>query len=424
MAESLAALATVGMVALGTGILALTFFDIWVTVLHPGVESPLSNRFHRAGWRALRLAARRLPRQGALLHAGLPLLVAGLITIWLILLIVGFAALYYPWLGDPAAFATPPEFQYSWLTACYVSGATLFTLGYGDITPVAMPLRLLAIVEAGSGMATISLSVAYVLAVYPALSRQQACATTLDAEVAGQVNALPLLRRYLPGDGRWDAELAGRLRELALELLALTESHETHPILYYAHPPRVQQSALRLLLTVQHLIAALRYGLSPDRHGHLVNNPQLLLLEQAFGHSLNRLSASLHIASLDDNDTAQRRDEYAADFGALCESLERLGLVSARQEATRAVPVLAEMLPVPGARAEGARRSAVPVANADADGADGADPGLDTASLSPGDAYVSFRLATDHHITAYASTSGYNLAEAGGDENSPWRIAE
>ena len=33
--------------------------------------------------------------------------------------------------------------------------------------------------EAGSGMATISLAVAYVLAVYPALARQRACATAL-----------------------------------------------------------------------------------------------------------------------------------------------------------------------------------------------------------------------------------------------------
>lgn len=411
-------LLTVAMVALGVTILALTFFDIWATVLNPGVESPLSNRFHRTAWRALRAAARYLPRQQALLHAGLPLLVAGLILLWLALLLVGFAALYYPWLGDATAFDSPPNFQHSWFTACYVSGATLFTLGYGDITPVAWPLRLIAIAEAGSGAATIALSVAYVLAVYPALSRQHACATTLDAEVAGQVGALPLLRRYLPDNA---GALADRLRELALELLNLTESHETHPVLYYSHPVRVQQSALRLLLTAQRLIAALRYGLSPERHADLVHNPQLLLLEQAFGHSLSRLSASLHVATFEQHDTERRRQEYAEAFHQLCGDLETIGLVSSRQEAVRPVSVLAELMPPPNGSGGIVDNGTIAVRARQEESALEADPGLDMRSASPLAAYTAFRLATDFHITAYAASSGYTLDEALSDETSLWR---
>jgi hypothetical protein len=413
----------VGYTALGAIILALVSLDIWATVLHPGVESPLSNRFHRAGWRVLRLVARRLPRGDALLHAGLPLLVAGLISIWLVLLLAGYAVLYYPWLGNPAFFTIPPGTAHRGLEALYASGATLFTLGYGDITPVAWPLRALAVAEAGSGMATISLAVAYVLALYPALVRQRACATALDAEVAGQVGGLPLIRRYLLGDGHWNSDLDNRLRELALELLALTESHETHPVLFYAHPPRVQQSALRMLLTVQNLIGLLRYGLSPERHAELVRNPQVLLLEQVFGYSLRRLSTSLHSSPVPPDDEEATRRRYSEDFAHLCDELEELGLVSARQRADRPVPVLAQAGrhpdladPVGDEDAFAAR----PIATVDQ--ADARDPALDLASESPVAAYSAYRLATDLHIAAYAAASGYTLEEATGTDDSVWTI--
>jgi hypothetical protein len=414
-----------GCTVLGATILALVSLDIWATVLHPGVESPLSNRFHRAGWRLLRLVTRRVPRHNALLHAGLPLLVAGLITLWLVLLLVGYAVLYYPWLSNPALFTIPRGTTHWELAALYASGATLFTLGYGDITPVAWPLRTLAVAEAGSGMATISLAVAYVLAVYPALTRLRACATALDAEVAGQVGGLPLLRRYLLGDGHWNSDLDNRLRELALELLALTESHETHPVLYYAHPPRVQQSALRMLVTVQNLIGLLRYGLSPERHADLVRNPQVLFLEQVFGYSLRRLSTSLHSSPIPPGDEKAMRRRYGEDFAHLCDELEGLGLVSARQRADRPVPVLAQAgrhpdLADPGS--DGDAFAARPIAKAEQ--SDARDPALDLASESPAAAYIAYRLATDLHIAAYAAASGYTLEEATGTDDSVWAIGD
>jgi voltage-gated potassium channel Kch len=395
-------IATIGITALGAVILLLTYIDIWATVLHPSLESPLSNRFHRTVWRAVRLIARRVRRPHRFLNAALPLLIGGLILLWLLMLLIGFALIYYPWLGDPGAFETPPDYSNSWFDALYVSGTTLFTLGYGDITPLTTTLRAVAIIEAGSGMATISLAVTYVLAVYPTLTRLRIRATALDAEVAGQVNGLPLLRRYLRHDGRWNGELDERLRELALELLELAENHEAHPILYYSHPPRVQQSILRMLLTTQHLIALLRYGLSPEQHPDLVRAPQLLLLEQSFGYSLRRLSSSLHTVLTEQHHDATTRAEMRDAFKQICAELEEMELTSALQHDEHPVPVLAE--------AE--QRETRP--------GNGDDPALDHGSRSPLDAYVAFRLATDPHIDAYATASGYTLEEARRDDSAIW----
>ena len=414
-------LLTIVCTALGTIILLAVYFDLWATVLHPGIESPLSNRFHRAAWRTLCILSKVVPRPERLLYAGLPLLIGGLILLWLILLGGGFALLYYPWVGNPAAFDTPPDVTGSWFDALYVSGTTLFTLGYGDITPLTKPLRILAVIEAGSGMATMSFAVAYVLAVYPSLSRLRIRATALDAEVASHSSGMPMLRRYLLSDGRWNGDMDDRLREMALELLELTENHEAHPILYYSHPPRVEQSILRMLLTVQNLIGSLRYGLSPERHADLVHNPQVLLLEQSFSYSLRRLSVSLHTSLTEPPEKSSEQEDYHEAFARICGELENLGLVSARQINEHPVSVLAQGAPNADMAATRTDDSATETAPAERNVAT-YDPALDQHSDTASEAYITFRVATDRHIAAYAATSGYTISEAIRNDETAWAV--
>ncbi len=415
---------------IGALVIIVVQFDILVTVLHPGVEGPLSTRFHRGAWRLLRLLARAVPggtRRHAFLQAALPLLIAGLIGLWLAGLLIGFALVDYPWLGDPARFAAPPGAEPSLAEALYFSGVTLFTLGYGDIQPVAAPFRALAVLEAAGGVLTVSFSVAYLLAVYPALARQRAVAIALDAEVAGQAGGLPLVRRYRRADGGWDGQLEVRLRELGLELLALTASHETHPVLYYAHAGRAQHSFLRMLLTVRGLVGLLRYGLAPERHADLVRNPQLLLLEQALGYSLRRLADSLHSPPVAAAAGAPERRRLAAEYAALCADLEGLGLVSARQVAARPVPALVAPAGTGDADAPAAADPQANPAGGVATYAgepDVLDPALDYASDSPVAAYVAFRLATDPYLAAYAAAAGYTVAQAGATEETGWWVGD
>ena len=409
----------------GLLLIGLALHDIVATVLHPRVESPLSNHFHRRAWQLLRLLTRPFPdarRQHALLGWGLPLLVAGLIAVWIALLLSGFALLYYPWLADRAYFDAPDGSAGTLLEALYFSGASLTTVGYGDFQAVHGLFRALAILEAASGFVVISLSVAYLLAVYPTLSRTHAIAVALDAEVAGQPGALPLVRRYLRNEGGWEAELGDRLRELGLALLELTEVHETHPVLYYAHPPQVHHSFLRVLVTAQSLVGLLRYGLSPDRHGRLVRNPQLLLLEQSLGYSLRRLTASLHIPAVDGDDSPAQRCRWAATYDQLCDELEALGLVSARTLATAPVAAVAGASADDPAR-DGSRHAGPARWNGAVTGAerdDNGDPAFDRTSRTPLDAYLAFRLETDPHVAAYAAACGYDINESRRDREVAW----
>jgi len=417
-------LLAIGSTALGLALLGLAAFDVWATVLYPGFESPLSNRFHRAGWRFISGVARHVRFGARLQEAALPLLVAGLISLWIMMIFLGFAALYVPWLDVSGAFNIAQGATRQWSDALYLSGTAVATLGFGDITPVAWPVRALVVVEGMSGMATISLAIAYVLAIYPTLARLRVSVTALEAEVAGRANGLPLLRRYLHEDGRWDGDLDDRLRTLALELLTLTENHETHPVLYYNHPPRVQQSMLRMLVTTQHLIGFLRYGLSPEHHASLVKNPQVLLLEQSFAFSLRRLAASLHTATHRAAGDPNEQSRYAADFARLCGDLEQLGLTSARQLDAKPVPVLAQGTRYPDLAEEGEERFPFEAQHGSDVHPGGMDPALDLTSESPVGAYTAFRLATDPYLVAYAATSAYSLDEVQSDAGSVWEIAD
>ena len=379
-------------VLVGVALVLLMQYDVVATVLHPDVEGPVSSLFQRGIWTILRRIAVRMPRRRvswAVMNWGLPLLVAGLIALWMVLLMLGFALIYYPWIRDPSSFNAPAGNPHPFGQALYYSGVTLATLGYGDIQPLRLPLRAVAVIEGITGAATVALGVAYVLSVYPALARQRTIATALDAEVAGQPGAVPMLRRYAPSRIAWQEDLPRHLRVLALDLLEMTGSHENHPVLYYSHPMRVQHSFLRIIITVQNLLGLVRYGLSPDRHADLVQHPDVLLLEHALHYSLRRLTTSMHIAPILEADDDEQC--LAEDFERLCGDLEQIGLVSARMAASQPVPVLVEVGDAPMR---------------------GGDPALDQSSDTPLAAYTAFRRETDPLIAAYAHTSGYSVDTA------------
>lgn len=411
------------LVVIGCSLIALVTFDIFTTVLHPSVESPLSNRFQRLVWRVLRTIATSLgtrPAASHVLNWGLPLMVAGLIALWLVVLVLGFACICYPWIDTPEVFVSGKAAAGPVSDALYYSGVTLATLGYGDIEPLTGIFRLLAVLEALIGVVTISAGVAYILSVYPALTQQQTLAIALDAEVAGQTDALPLVRRYVTGAQVWSGDLNAQLRDISLGLLTTTESHELYPVLYYAHPPQVQHSFLRMLITAQSLVTTLRYGLSPQAHSDIVTNPQVLLLEQALHYSLRRLNASRHVPPLATPDPHSERRRLVREYIVLCRDLAQLGLTPARG-ADRGVPVLVATETAESTEETEPETTVRAEETFDYTGdPDILDPALDLSSESPLEAFVVFRMETDTCIAAYATVSGYDLQTARADHTTSW----
>ncbi len=356
-------LEALGSVALGVVVIVAALLDVAVTALHPAAESHISARFHRAVWVVVRRAAQPLPLRAryALLGWTLPLSVAGLVLSWLCALLVGFALLYAPSLASPHAFARPAGAGAEaspWGDALYFSGVCLTSIGFGDLAPRAGLPRAAAVAEGLSGLLVVGVSITYVLAVFPVLPQARVLARTLNEETDGQVDAVPLVRRYLAVGAT--EPLAQRCRELATQLMALTEAHTTHPILFYAHPARAELSFLRVLIVTQRLVAALRYGLRGEEHAGLVADPRVVGLEESLIATLRVLGASSHLLVRPPEDGAAVVAGLRGEHAALVVALVTAGLRGA------------------GPAGRGER-----------------------------EAYVRYRLVTDPYIAAYTTNSGY-----------------
>jgi hypothetical protein len=174
----------------GIALIAVTLWDVFNDLFHPGAHSAFGD------WIARRLfnVLRRLP--GMLGVAG-PLSVVLIILSWVIGLVLGFTLIFSP--AFPQQFLTstgavPPNSAH-FLTALYFSFQTLITLGYGDLLPATTPMRFLASIEALIGFGLLTASISSVVLLYPALARNRALARTIaHAVIAERQSGLSIVQ--------------------------------------------------------------------------------------------------------------------------------------------------------------------------------------------------------------------------------------
>jgi hypothetical protein len=358
--------AATAVVLLGCLILLTTLLDILTTAFHPAAQSALTAYVNRSIYYLIEHFSRYLAPRGRrwLFSWTLPVTVAGLLIFWLSALLVGFALIYAPSMGRHGAFNSASG-RLTWTDAFYYSGLCLTSIGLGDIVPREGFLRAATVGEGLCGLLVVGVTVTYLLAVFPVLPMMRVLATTLNEETDGQVGAVPMVLRYLAADSA--EALAARCRELATQLMILAEAHSTHPVLFYAHPKRAEQSFLRVLAVTQRLILLLRYGVRHAEFRTLVRDPRVVGLEESYITVLHQLGNSLHLqvqARLADDTEGKLNEEYA------------------------------EMLAI--LQSAGLR-------------------GEDHPTARERRAYSRFRLITDPYIAAYWANTGYSEIELFGD---------
>jgi hypothetical protein len=231
-------------------LIVLTLMDCFEAILQPRRVTHrfrYARLFYNMTWTVWRFVALRIysmkARQSFLSVFG-PLSLLCLFVTWLFSLILGFAVLH---LSLGTSIRVPDE-QVNFLTYLYLSGTTLFTLGYGDITPLDAVGRTLAVIEAGLGFAFLAVIISYLPVLSQAFSRREVSISLLDARAgsppsASQVllrlartNNLPAIDAFLFEWERWAAELL--------------ESHLSFPVLSYYRSQHDNQSWLAALTTV------------------------------------------------------------------------------------------------------------------------------------------------------------------------------
>jgi len=198
-----------------------------------------TRHFYWISWRLWRAVGRRMgKRREGFLSAYAPLTLLTLLGMWLVGLLVGWALVY-------SATETSLEGDTGFGSLLYYSGTCLFTLGFGDILARTAPLRLAALAEAGTGVATMALAISYLPVLYASYGRRESQLLTLDDPSGNRIQPTSLITLWAPGGdadrlyrffGEWEAWTADIL-----------ESHVSYPMLALFRSQHLGQSWITAL---------------------------------------------------------------------------------------------------------------------------------------------------------------------------------
>jgi hypothetical protein len=226
----------------GALLVLLVLWESFETIVSPRRVSRrvrLTRAFYRATWIPYRALGTRLPpgrrREGFLSVFG-PISLLMLLILWAALLVAGFTLLHW---GAGSGLRTAAG-RRGLFWDLYGSGATLFTLTPGDVSPVTLPARVLIVIEAGTGLALLAMVIGYLPVLSQAFSRREVNVSLLDARAGSPPSAGELLVRHADGRQR---EALGRLLEQWEQWCAeMMETHVSFPVLAYYRSQHANQS--------------------------------------------------------------------------------------------------------------------------------------------------------------------------------------
>lgn len=212
---------------LGTVLVALALADLLATTVSVAHGAgPVAGGIARATWGLLSQVRRRLGRS-RLLVAGGPLILILVIAAWAVLLIIGWSLVF----GQSERLLTVQDG-----TPVPVLGrmryAASIVIGRGStaVQPAGGVYEVLEPVAAATGLATLSLSIAYVLPVVRGVVAKRSLALYVSA--LGRTPADVLRRAW---NGRDLGQLDLHLIDLTPRIAAIAQSHLAYPVIHYFH---------------------------------------------------------------------------------------------------------------------------------------------------------------------------------------------
>jgi hypothetical protein len=319
-------------VAAAAVLIGVVFLDAFEAMLLPrrvrhGYR--LSRLFYRTTWGLWGAMACRLPAgrwRHALLSTFGPVSLLGLIGVWAVGLIAGFALLHW---SIGTALSVEGKIDHSFGTYLYFSGVTFFTLGYGDLVPVGDLARVLSVVQAGLGFGFLAVVISYLPVLYQAFSRREITISLFDARAGSPPSAGELLRRLAEAHSL--ASVGPLLAEWERWAAELLESQLSFPVLSFYRSQHDNESWVAALTTILDTSALLIAGSDgPDSH-------QARLTFAMARHAAVDLGLGFHKPPV-----APTSDRLpAADLARLRESLGQAGMTFC--DSAAAVKVLVEL---------------------------------------------------------------------------------
>lgn len=235
---------------LGALLICTTLWDAFEVIVLPrrvtrkGRLSRLAVRTAWPTWAGLVSRIRARGRREAYFGFFGPLMLIGLLVLWAIGLVIGFAMLQWTF---GSHLVGPGGHQADFWTDLYMSGTTFFTLGLGDVTPDTASARVLVVLESGLGFGFLAMTISYLPVFYQSFSRREVRISMMDAWAGSPPTAGELIRRLGPDASRLLGPFLQEWEEWSAELL---ETNVSYPILMLFRSQHDNQSWLGALTTI------------------------------------------------------------------------------------------------------------------------------------------------------------------------------
>ncbi len=159
-----------------------------------------------------------------------PAIVVSLISWWALLLTLGAALIFHPYLGSAITTSSGPT-PTDFVSATYVAANSMSIVGSSGFSPQTSAFRLIFMFNSFVGMSVISLTLTYLMQIYNALQQRNSVGLHLFLLSGMTGSGAEMLVRIAP-QGRVDSGFS-TLSDLASSVVQLKEMHHFYPVLLY-----------------------------------------------------------------------------------------------------------------------------------------------------------------------------------------------
>ncbi len=334
-----------GALALGVALIALTLNDVFQSVIVPravGRHFRFSFILWDAAWKAWPVLAWRIhPRNDDAREDFLaffaPLLLVLMLVLWAVVMLLGYGCIFWA-----LRYHIRPIPQTYWQTV-YFAGSAFFTIGFGDFVGTSGWTRLISLVAGASGFGVVSVTTAYLFAIFGFFQAREAFVDTVGAQAGSPPSGVGLIA--LANYDERTSDLPAVMRSGQVWTAVLMESHLAYPTIAYFRSSHDYESwvgtlgtlldaSILMITTLECNVGQARIMYNLGRHAThdlakyfrtRVSNRVPGITREEFETACERLRATgISVRSDDEtwNEFARLRTTYASDLDALAHHFE------------------------------------------------------------------------------------------------------
>ena len=322
----------------GALLIALVLLDVFFTVLYARIGTGvISHPLSCGTWFVFRSVGKRLARwrNTVLSYCG-PVVLVLLVNVWLWGLMIGGALIVWPRLGTSITATSGPTPR-GFMTALYVAGDTMTTVGTSDLAPHTPLLRLLYPASSLLGISVITLTLTYFVEIYTSLQRRNTLALKVHLATGETGDAAELVAGLGP-QGRFDEGYA-HLAEMGAEIVGVKEAHHFYSVLVYFRFAEPHYALSRVALVTLDAVTLIKSALADERYGWLKESAAVEQLWRASMRMSTLLADSFLPGGMPEPQggaDASTRDRWRERYLAAVRRLREAGIETNRDEANGA----------------------------------------------------------------------------------------